>query len=76
MYSERGVQIGYLTAERAPRIGQLIRAGHEVTSIFQEATRYGAVIRVAFGGERPALPMSDSVFEPEPDWLPDDEWPD
>lgn len=86
VYSERGVQLGYLTAERAPRIGQLIRAGHEIISIFQEATRFGAVIRVAFDGEQPVLPVSAACAEDgelgleegaaAPDWYPDEVWPD
>jgi hypothetical protein len=76
VYSERGVQIGYVSSERAVRIAQLIRQGHTVNAIFQEATSYGAVARVAFDGEEPVLPAAAPQREPEPDWHPDDEWPD
>lgn len=77
VYSSRGVQLGYLTAERCGRIGALIREGREVTAIFQDKAPYGAVIRVAFDGEAPILP---ETREPEPpeeqDFWPDPEWPD
>lgn len=77
VYSEREMQLGYITAERAPRIGQLIRLGHEITAIFQEATRHGAVIRVAFDGERPTLPEPRAAPPPtDPDFYPDEIWPD
>lgn len=73
VYSTRGVQIGYLTAERAPWIGGMIRKGREIAAIFQRATSYGALIRVAFDGDRPDLPL-----EPEQRPREDDSgfWPD
>jgi hypothetical protein len=77
VFSERGVQLGYLTAERCGRIGALIRQGRGVRAVFQTATSYGAVIRVAFDGEAPALPP-EAASEPakEQDFWPDPEWPD
>lgn len=76
VYSARGVQIGYLTAERAPWIGKLLREDG-ATAIFQQATQYGAVIRAAFGGEVPELPDFRAEDEPEDvGFWPDDEWPD
>ena len=75
VYSARGIQIGYLTAERCGRIGQLIRSGRAITAVFQEPASYGAVIRVAFDGEEPALPPP-RFAKPEPEWWPDEEWPD
>jgi hypothetical protein len=57
VFSERGIQIGYVTAERAPYIGGIIRSGTEVRAIFQEKTQWGAVIRVAFDGGAPTLPL-------------------
>jgi len=54
--SSRGVQIGYLTAERAPWIGGMIRNGREITAIFQQVSARGAIIRVAFDGLEPILP--------------------
>lgn len=75
VFSVRGVQLGYLSAERAPRIGQIIRQGTEVRATFQEQTQYGAIIRVAFDGEEPVLPPARSR-DPEPEWWPDEQWPD
>jgi len=75
VYSCRGVQIGYLSAERCGRIGQLIRAGRVVTAVFQQPTRYGAVIRIALDGAVPVLPPARES-QPEPEWWPDEEWPD
>lgn len=75
--SERGVQLGYVRAERAPLIGGRIRGGVEIAAIFQEQTRWGAVIRVAFDGAHPTLPErpddkrsdpDDSGFYPDPIW--------
>ena len=71
--SVRGVQIGYLPAERAPWIGSMIRAGREISAIFQQATPYGAAIRLAMDGHTPVLPE-----EPAVDPLPADDgfWAD
>lgn len=76
------IQIGYLTAERAPFIGTAM-SREIVTAIFQREQQYGAVIRVGIGCV-PTLPdASDSRAMPWPppgsedaDWWPDDEWPD
>ncbi len=77
VFSARGIQIGYLTAERCGRIGQLMRQGREVQAIFQQAAPYGAVIRAAFDGEAPILPeMNPPEAPPEQDFWPDPEWPD
>lgn len=67
VYSARGIQIGYLTAERAPWIGSLIRNGREMATIFQTSTTYGALVRLAFDGELPELPPSRER-EQEIDW--------
>ncbi|RSV11641.1 hypothetical protein CA235_18395 [Sphingomonas sp. ABOLF] len=76
VYSARGVQLGYLTAERAPYIGRMLRQGRDVAAVFQELTAYGGVIRAAFDGERPVLPTSSAAparqehdgFWPDPDY--------
>ena len=60
VYSKRGVQIGYLTAERCGRLSQIMEAGHEVRAAFQKPTSYGCVIRAAFDGEEPVLPVERS----------------
>ena len=78
VYSSRGVQLGYLTAERAPWIGAMIGRGREIRAIFQRQTDYGGVIRVAFDGAVPELPI-DSAREQQnedPDFWPDEEWLD
>lgn len=74
VFSVRDVHLGYLTAERAPWIGKLIREGREMQAVFQEAMRTGAVIRVAFDGATPALPEAKTEIPP----IDDDTgfWPD
>lgn len=76
VFSCRGVQIGYLPAERAPLIGGIIAKGVEVRAIFQERTNWGAAIRVAFDGEQPRLPLRREPDDSASDWLPDEEWSD
>lgn len=72
VYSCRGTQLGYLTAERAPWIGSILNSGREIIAIFQEAAHWGAVIRLATDGERPVLPPPKAPIQ-----NPDDEfWPD
>lgn len=56
VFSERGVQLGYLRAERAPRIRQLISEGRDIVAVFQAEVEPGAWIRVSFDGETPELP--------------------
>lgn len=58
VFSCRGVQIGYLTAERCGWIGAMIAEGRPLEAAFQREATYGAVIRVAFDGEAPVLPGS------------------
>lgn len=85
IFSERNVRIGYLTAERCGRIGQIMRDGHEVIAVFQGQSPRGAWIRVAFDGEQPVVkdelsarpvPATTRGVDPEPDFYPDEEWPD
>lgn len=81
VYSSRGVQIGYLTAERCGRIGQLIRQGREIRAVFQSKATFGAWVRVAFDGEEPQVD-TEGQHEPvdergqEQDFWPDPVWPD
>ena len=58
VYRARDVQIGYLTAERAPWIGGMIKKGTDVRVIFQAATPAGAAICVGLDGKEPILPPS------------------
>lgn len=76
VFSARGVQIGYLTAERCGRIGQLIREGREVAAVFQDKDRFGAWIRCAFDGETPVLPPTRGEPLPDSDFYPDEDWPE
>lgn len=84
VFSCRGVQIGYLSAERAPRLGALL-SQREVQAVFQRGAPFGAWIRVAFDGEAPVLSAGmlveherrrDDVADPEPGFYPDEVWPD
>lgn len=83
VYSARGIQIGYLSAERCGWIGSKIRLGEELRAAFQAAERGGALIRISFNGEDPILPMPSSTragTARSPDWdddfYPDEIWPD
>lgn len=77
VFSCRGVQIGYLTAERAPWIGGVMADSREIKAVFQRKTPYGAIVRAAFDGEVPDLPAFPS---PEPinsdRFWPDEIYPD
>lgn len=77
--SARGIQIGYLTAERAPWIGGMISNGRQIEAVFQSASSFGAHVRIAFDGEMPVLPepvptgreepaSGGSGFYPDPVW--------
>lgn len=55
--SARGIQIGYLSAERCGWIGGKIKQGADVVAIFQAKTRGGAVIRANLDGDPPTLPV-------------------
>ncbi len=88
--SPRGIQLGYLNAERAPYIGGRMSRGEDVIAIFQGINGGSAFIRVRFGGEPPTLPPSPAEASlaraPRPPrrsepydphaFYPDDEGPD
>lgn len=89
VFSVRGIQLGYLSAERCGWIGGKIRQGQDLRAIFQSASRDGAVIRVHLDGGVPSLPSpapKPSLTEEErfdqaadrdtgfwPDYLPPDD---
>lgn len=82
VYSLRGIQLGYLKAERAAFIGAAIRRGI-VNAIFQQAEEWGATIRAHLDGSEPTLPLVSEqshgksvIRNTEQDWWPDEEWPD
>ncbi|KQX19054.1 MULTISPECIES: HIRAN domain-containing protein [unclassified Sphingomonas] len=80
IFSARGIQLGYVAAERAPYIGGHIRRGEDVRAIFQEATRHGAIIRVSLDGSEPVLPerSAQETSPPSEDegYFVDPVWPD
>jgi hypothetical protein len=86
VFSSRGVQIGYLTAERCGRIGSLIAGGMAIHAVFQKQAQFGAWIRVAFNGEVPIVaadkPEANAVGEPrqtfdhDNGFFPDPIWDD
>ncbi len=73
VFSARDVQVGYLSAERAPLIGTRIRRGEEVQAVFQGIKGPVAYIRVRFGGGAPTLP---SIPEARPEQVDDGFYPD
>jgi len=76
----RGIQLGYLSAERAPYVGGRIARGEEVIAIFQAVAGAFPYIRARFGGGAPTLPAADTpassrstpVCDPQ-DFFPDDD---
>ena len=88
VFSARGIQFGYLSAERCGWIGGKLAQGEDIRAVFQQASGGVAVIRVSFNGETPVLPASrpaaaarpnaarsgidDDGFYP--DDIPDDEY--
>ena len=66
-----GMQMGYITAERAPWIKRLIGDAVDLKPIFQEATDYGAVIRVSLDENFPDLPPERDAPAEDPDFWPD-----
>jgi len=82
--SVRGIQLGYLSAERCGWIGAKIRLGEELRAVFQAPAKGGALIRVSFMGEDPVLPgpalSKAKQSARSPDWddsfYPDEIWPD
>jgi hypothetical protein len=80
VFSARDVQVGYLSAERAPLIGARIRRGEVVEAIYQGMKGAVAYIRVRFGGGRPTLPVvAEARSQPvvtEDDFYPDPEGPE
>lgn len=67
VWSIRGVQVGYINAERAPWIGGRIRSGEQYETVFQALHGDAAYVRIRFGGGMPTLPPSlSAVPRPHP----------
>ena len=83
VYSMRGVQIGYIRAERCQMIHTAMRRA-SVHAVFQQSDRWGATIRAHLDGTEAVLPDpidSRAADWPPPgseeaDWWPDEDWPD
>ncbi|KQN11984.1 hypothetical protein ASE79_08170 [Sphingomonas sp. Leaf28] len=67
IFSDRGTQLGYVSAERAPLIGKRMKED-DATAVFQAMHGNGAYIRIRFGGELPTLPppVPDGEKRPPP----------
>lgn len=76
VFSARGVQIGYLTAERCGWIGGKLSAGEPCEAIFQDLHDTIAVIRARIGGGSPALPPERVQLLEEKQTAEDDFYPD
>jgi len=55
IWSDRGVRLGYVSAERAPLIGKRMKKDDAV-AVFQAMHGNGAYNRIRFGGGVPTLP--------------------
>ena len=85
VYSQRMVQIGYVKAERASRIGSLLGTA-DVVAVFQRPSSFGAWVRIAFDGVPPIL--TDAMLDDQEggakmapllqadEFYPDAIWPD
>ena len=76
VFSTRGNQLGYLSADRCGWIGAKIAQGEDIQAVFQQAKRGSAIVRVSFSGSPPTLPKSSSTLEPGPDAVGDEFYPD
>lgn len=70
--STDGIVMGYLSAERCGWIGGMISEGRDLKAVFQEATTYGALIRVSLDPNEPDLPPARSTANQDPEWWPDE----
>lgn len=76
VFSERGVQLGYLPAERCARIFALIGKGRKVSAVFQGQDAWQGYVRIAYDGDRPQIPPARPQPKPDPDFWPDPLWDD
>jgi hypothetical protein len=59
VFSARGIQMGYLSAERAPLIGRRMQQEEHV-AVFQALTGSMGYVRIRFGGGAPSLPAPEA----------------
>jgi len=72
----RGVQLGYLSAERAPYVGMRLNRGEAAAAIFQGMDGNAAYIRLRFGGGQPTLPTPSAPARRSAPYDPDAFYPD
>lgn len=65
VFAPSGIQVGYLTAERAPYIGSRI-SREPYAAVFQGMADSAAYIRLRFGGGAPTLPPPAEAKPPAP----------
>jgi hypothetical protein len=56
VFSVRGIQLGYITSERAALIARWLDAGEPCEAVFQEPGQSAAIVRARFGGGQPWVP--------------------
>ncbi len=76
VFSARGVQMGYLSAERAPFIGRRMQNGETHQAIFQALAGSMGYIRIRFGNGVPTLPPAAPASQPGTRYDPDGFYPD
>jgi hypothetical protein len=65
VFSSNGIQVGHLSAERAPWIGKRMQS-EEFSAIFQALDGNVAYLRIRFGGGKPKLPVPAPPAIPRP----------
>ena len=63
VFSLRGVQMGYLSADRAPFIGRRMQS-EDVVVVFQGLAGGVGYVRLRFGGGEPTLPVAAASDAP------------
>lgn len=71
IYSCRGIQLGYVRAERAPLIRTYLSRARITAAVFQCVTEHGALIRIALDGAELRLPPPQPKSSEAPDFYPD-----
>ncbi|MGA1798538.1 HIRAN domain-containing protein [Sphingomonas sp. 4RDLI-65] len=81
VFSIRGVQMGYLSADRAPFIGRRMQS-EDFVVVFQALVGTMGYVRIRFGGDAPTLPEATATERPvrastrSPGYDPDVFYPD
>lgn len=72
-YSARGVQLGYLSADKTAIVHRAVREARLPKSMFQATTPWGCWIRVGLG-RSPTLPVARAPESQRPPAYSGDEW--